>query len=1039
MSADFLDLFQTPPAQYRGMPFWAWNTKIDKADLERQILQFKEMGMGGFYIHPRVGLDTEYLGAEYMDCVSICTAIAKRNQMYCGLYDEDRWPSGYGGGYVTKQKEFRCKALLFTPWKQGERQYPPPVYDSRAAFSVQGNGSFLAAYQIALNQDGSLKSYYRCEEDSLPGDGYKLWYAYIETACDSPWFNNQAYVDTLNENAVKCFIDTTYEKYYENSGTEFGKVIPSIFTDEPQFLSKGFLGTAKNKQDVMLPFTGDFKDTFFAAYKRDILDGIPELIWELPDGKVSSVRYQYHEHLTKRFSESYSRQIGTWCDKHNIKLCGHMMEEPTLQSQTQALGEVMRSLREFAIPGVDMLCDAREYTTVKQAQSICRQYNKAGVLSELYGVTNWDFDFRKHKLQGDWQAALGVTNRVHHLSWMSMAGEAKRDFPATIGHQSPWYREYAKIEDHFARVNTAMTKGRPVVKVAMIHPVESMWILFGPAKETGLVRQELDEQFRQITELMLFHNIDFDYLSESLIPELWTGERFSSVDYEVIIVPGCRTIRSSTLKMLSEFKAGGKKVVFVGQTPGLVDAQEDERGKAFAQECRVIPFAVSPLMGELEAYRDIDIRYYGQKFLKKPNHKKNWDGERTDKYIYQMREIEDGRWLFIANARPMANPDRICKDDLVIRIRGIWNLVKYDTLSGAVIPVECHIDNGDTVFYDKLYDQDSLLIRLMPGEIERKAKVQKIIYGEEQSLFQQQVTVERQEPNVMLMDIAEYSMDGVEWKAKEEILRIDRSVRLRLGIPVREAAHAQPWLRAGAEDRSYSLYLKYEFVLESEFSGLLLGIEETECSELFLNGNQIIKEITGYYVDQAIKTIKLPTMPPGKNELIIKMDFSEKVNLEPIYLLGDFSVCLQGSRITLAQTEQTGAWCSLTKLGMPFYGGNAAYRTECYLEAGHYELSITKFRAPLLSITIDGICVGEIMLSPYNVSFDIEESGIHRLEILSFGNRCNTFGAVHDCDEKEIYFDSNAWRTVNEDWAYEYQLKESGILKAPVIRKVEKR
>ena len=79
------------------------------------------------------------------------------------------------------------------------------------------------------------------------------------------------------------------------------------------------------------------------------------------------------------------------------------------------------------------------------------------MLSELYGVTNWDFDFRGHKLQGDWQAALGVTVRVPHLTWTSMAGEAKRDYPASIGSQSPWYREYSYLEDHFARVTTAMT------------------------------------------------------------------------------------------------------------------------------------------------------------------------------------------------------------------------------------------------------------------------------------------------------------------------------------------------------------------------------------------------------------------------------------------------------------------------------------------------------------------------------------------------------------------------------------------------------
>jgi hypothetical protein len=101
--------------------------------------------------------------------------------------------------------------------------------------------------------------------------------------------------------------------------------------------------------------------------------------------------------------------------------------EESLWSQATALGEVMRSFRAFDLPGIDMLCDWREYNTAKQAQSAAHQYGRVGTMSEIYGVTNWDFDFAGHKAAGDWQATLGVVVRVHHLSWVSMEGEAKRD------------------------------------------------------------------------------------------------------------------------------------------------------------------------------------------------------------------------------------------------------------------------------------------------------------------------------------------------------------------------------------------------------------------------------------------------------------------------------------------------------------------------------------------------------------------------------------------------------------------------------------
>jgi hypothetical protein len=35
------------------------------------------MGMGGFHMHSRSGLDTEYMGKEYMDLVRACVEYAE--------------------------------------------------------------------------------------------------------------------------------------------------------------------------------------------------------------------------------------------------------------------------------------------------------------------------------------------------------------------------------------------------------------------------------------------------------------------------------------------------------------------------------------------------------------------------------------------------------------------------------------------------------------------------------------------------------------------------------------------------------------------------------------------------------------------------------------------------------------------------------------------------------------------------------------------------------------------------------------------------
>ncbi len=100
-------LFMDPTAEYRGAPFWAWNTKLDKDELIRQIGIFEEMGIGGFHMHCRSGLQTDYLSKEFFDAVRACCGEAQKRGMFAYLYDEDRWPSGAAGGLVTKDKRYR--------------------------------------------------------------------------------------------------------------------------------------------------------------------------------------------------------------------------------------------------------------------------------------------------------------------------------------------------------------------------------------------------------------------------------------------------------------------------------------------------------------------------------------------------------------------------------------------------------------------------------------------------------------------------------------------------------------------------------------------------------------------------------------------------------------------------------------------------------------------------------------------------------------------------------------------------------------------
>ena len=105
-------LFRNTPKQYRPAPFWSWNDDLQPDELRRQVRDMQEKGYGGYFMHARAGLDTEYLSEAWMRCVAACLDEGQKVGMESWLYDEDRWPSGFAGGLVPAQnEEFRARNL----------------------------------------------------------------------------------------------------------------------------------------------------------------------------------------------------------------------------------------------------------------------------------------------------------------------------------------------------------------------------------------------------------------------------------------------------------------------------------------------------------------------------------------------------------------------------------------------------------------------------------------------------------------------------------------------------------------------------------------------------------------------------------------------------------------------------------------------------------------------------------------------------------------------------------------------------------------
>lgn len=1014
-------LFQNPTSEYRGTPFWAWNGKLDRQELLEQIKNFKKMGLGGFHMHVRTGMDSPYMTEEFMGFIRFCIDTAREEGMLAWLYDEDRWPSGTAGGRVTAGKpENARKSLLLTtqpyaPDRPHQAKKPEPGRGQECI--RQDNGVLLAVYDVRLNADGTLASGKRiCEDEKAEGT---KWYAYMEHATADPWFNNQAYVDTLRPEAIVDFIHHTHDVYHEYVGADFGGVVPAIFTDEPQFTPKNTLNFAGEQKDVFLPWTDKLPELYEAQHGEKLLDRVPELLWELPGGQLSSARWRFQNLVTDVFVASYCQQIGQWCDGHGIALTGHVMGEPTLESQTQAVGDAMRCYRAFGIPGIDMLCDFHEYTTAKQTQSMVRQLGKEGMLSELYGVTGWDYDFRGYKLQGDWQAALGVTVRVPHLAWMTMKGEAKRDYPASISYQSPWWEEFSMVENHFARLNTALTRGKAKTRVAVVHPIESYWLHWGPSDQTAAVRDQMEKQFEDLTEMLLFGGIDFDYLCEAempaLCPKAGAPLQVGQMAYDAVIVPPLTTMRSSTIDILDAFCAAGGTLIFLGDCPGYVDAMPSDSVKKLYQKAQHVPFDDSAVLNALSSFRFLDIR--------------RADGRRENRLIHQLRQDGDGMWLFLCNGKNPTCPDVDDAGKLRFVLSGEYALTLYDTMTGQICPLPAIYRGGQTILERQWYIHESMLLYLTPGRGEMAANADALSLGQPDVLFGQ-VKVELEEPNMLLLDMAEYAFNGGEFHSEDELLRIDNTVRRQLGIPVRRKEVVQPYL---LKEETYADRLTLRFTISclAAVEGVKLALEDHETAQITLNGEAVPSIADGWYVDKAIRTVPLPGLKKGDNVLEVTVPIGRRTNLEAFYLLGDFGVHVNGTKKTVTAPVEYLGFSDITSQGLPFYTGNLKYHFQVRSE-GDFTVRVPRYRGGLAKVFVDGVDQGNIAFSPYTLHVKAQP-GVHDVAIRLYGTRQNGFAQLHHTPGVYFYQSPNSWRSGGDLWCYEYQLKPAGILTSPEV------
>ena len=511
--------------KYKPIPFWSWNDELDPKELAKQIDWMHDNGIGGFFMHARGGLTTEYLGDKWFECIEECLKKAKELNMEAYAYDENGWPSGFAGGKLLDDIENHDMYLTCQIGK----------YDSKAIVS------------------------YIVTDDKLTKTNKGEYVLNIYTN-----YSNST-VDICDKSVVRKFIDLTHEQYKKHDKY---KNLRGFFTDEPQYYRWG------------VPFTKQLIPYFKEHYKEDVFDRIG-LLFEKKEG-YRDYRYKYYKALQDLMLNGFAKQIYDWCDDNGYKLTGHYVEEITLGHQIMCCGGVMPFYEYEHIPGVDHLGRKvfAQLLTVKQLSSVMAQLGKKQGLCEMFACAGWDATPLELKRTADYYSVGGINVICHHLIPYSEHGQRKRDYPEHYSKINPWVeKDFKTFNEELTKYGELLSNSKEVAPVGVIVPIRSAYFDYDRRLEpTGFGCKELDDSFAAFQKKLSDYGVQFHFLDETIMAKHAHIEKDELVvgncSYKYIVIPEhMTTMDKSTEALLHEYAKNGGKVHIVGSKPSYLEGE----------------------------------------------------------------------------------------------------------------------------------------------------------------------------------------------------------------------------------------------------------------------------------------------------------------------------------------------------------------------------------------------------------------------------------------------------------------------------------
>lgn len=559
--------FLNPANRYRTLQiihnFDSFGT--DEATLRQRLEWLKATGIGGLVCNVSF---KDYLRSEEQWRIFLTgLKVAEELGLHLWLYDEEGYPSGAAGGLVLERNP-----------------------DLEAVGLVRKTGA-----------DGRPR--------------YEVQRMYEGTHCTENVYKKRRYVNLLNPQATRLFIELTHEAYARRV-PNLGKRIHAVFTDEPSLMTTYIRPPA----DALpaLPWVEDLPAQFRRRKGYDLTPHLESLYTDT--GDYRGVRCDFYEVVAQLVAERYFGQIQQWCRKHGIASSGHLLTEEKLLWHVMYYGDFFPCLRRMDIPGIDILASdplalaaGNGFLVPKLISSAAHVMGRTETMSETS-------DFAEQ--MGGRRATLQQMKATASLQYLLGINTITSYYPDPYGATHPNNTEqrradYAGYNAYVGRLSVLLREAQHECDVAVLYPIAGVQANFYPTTlsmyqaHPSRRLNEIDDGFVNLCRWLLQHQMDFDIVDETAIQKAQIGRRQFRVAkerYKTLVIPSTDAIHVATLQQVLKMAQNGVTIMLVGEQPRYAASrnESDEQVRQLMQSLGRLARSVSTVDNKMvEALRQV--------------------------------------------------------------------------------------------------------------------------------------------------------------------------------------------------------------------------------------------------------------------------------------------------------------------------------------------------------------------------------------------------------------------------------------------------